>query len=92
MDQVGAAVTLADRIVRRANVEDGNSVRGAGVGQLQHVRGWTIGYDQPDSPADQRVECRSRILLRADFNRIQCEVLTKETTGGVVVGDANLGA
>ena len=86
MDQVGAAIDLAQPVVDRAGVEQHGSAITQRVGNLQQRVGGQVGNDVAVT-VGQRRRRLDGIVAIAKPNLFQGKMLIKELAGGVVVVD-----
>ena len=92
VDDVGAAVLLAQPVVDRADVEEEKAARAARIGRLEQRVRRQIGDDERDAALRNGRNGGRGIVLVLEPRLLQHEMLVQELAGGVVVVDRQFGA
>jgi hypothetical protein len=90
VDDIGAAVLLAQRILERAGVEHQHVLAPGGIGKLEEIGGRHIGHDEMGTARSQPIDRRRGVLAGFQRHILQKKALVEEAAGGVVVVDGNL--
>lgn len=91
MEDVGAAVLLAQPFVRRAVVDDDGVLALDGVGELQKRCRRHVGEDEMRACIDLFDDLLDELGGIVILNLVEAELLVHEAAGGVVVGNRELG-
>ena len=92
MDDVGAAILLAQAVVGRPGVEDQRALILGGVGDLEKRVGRQIDDQVAHALVEERLRRRERVVVRGELDVLDREGLVEEFAGRVVVGHRHLGA
>ena len=92
MDDVGAAILLAQAVVGRSGVEDERALVLGGVGDLEQRVGRQIGDQVAHALVEKRPRRGDRIVVRSELDVLDRKRLIEELAGRVVVGHRHLGS
>ena len=92
MNDIGAAILLAQGIAQRACIKKEHAPLGAGIGGFQERGRGQVRHHKRNAAIAKLLERRRRIFVRSERDIGNGELLVQETPGRVVVRDGKLRA
>ena len=91
MKDIGAAIFLPKRILRRVGVENEHPLVPCRVGEREKCGCREIGENKRDAPRNKPVQRGGRIVARPQGDVLDRKGLTEETSGCIIVFNGKLG-
>ncbi len=91
MKDIGAAIFLPQRILRRVCVENEDPLAFGRVGEREKRGRWEIGENKRDAPRNKPVQRGGRVVVRSQGDVLDRKGLTEEMSGCIIVFNGKLG-